>query len=59
MKFILRVLAVSVVVWLAKTLAEGFRRGANPLHENDRIDEMSADSFPSSDPPSSWAGTTK
>jgi TRAP-type C4-dicarboxylate transport system permease large subunit len=56
MKAIYRSAAVFLVIWTAKLFAESLRRQAASEQLNSRIDEMSLESFPSSDPPSSWAG---
>jgi hypothetical protein len=56
MKLIYRAIAISFVVWLARTLTVTARQKADSRERNRLIDQMSADSFPSSDPPSSWAG---
>jgi hypothetical protein len=58
MKIIYRIIAISVVMWAAKTIAERFKQKAGRLNRNEEIDQMSIDSFPSSDPPSSWAGVS-
>jgi hypothetical protein len=57
MKFFYRAIAISIVVWVAVTVARKARRSVSLTEGNERIDEMSLESFPSSDAPSSWAGT--
>jgi len=56
MKLIVRAISIGLVVWIAKSFAEGFKQKTGLRIENEKVDQMSSDSFPSSDPPSSWAG---
>ena len=57
LKVFYRSVTIVVVMWIAKSLAEQFKQRAAIRQLNQRIDEMSQESFPSSDPPSSWAGS--
>jgi hypothetical protein len=57
MKVIYRSAAIFAVIWIAKSLAEKLKHRAAIRELNQSIDEMSLESFPSSDPPSSWAGS--
>jgi hypothetical protein len=57
MKLIYRSAAILLVIWVAKSFAEELKQRAATRQLNQRIDEMSLESFPSSDPPSSWAGS--
>jgi hypothetical protein len=56
MKILYRAAAVVLTIWMAKILAETFYGKAAVKQADEKIDDMSSDSFPSSDPPSSWAG---
>jgi hypothetical protein len=58
-KIIYRAIAISLVMWIAKVIAQKALRQAGLRGRNEKIDQMSADSFPSSDPPSAWAGATE
>jgi hypothetical protein len=57
MKVIYRSAAIFLVIWIAKRFAEEVKHRTAIRQLNRRIDEMSLESFPSSDPPSSWAGS--
>jgi len=46
-------------MWAVKTLAEKLERRAAVQRLDQGLDEMSLESFPSSDAPSSWAGSEK
>jgi hypothetical protein len=59
MKTIYRSATVFLVMWIAKTLAERWQQRSQMRRVDRRIDEMSLESFPSSDSPSSWAGSEK
>jgi len=59
MKAIYRCAAVLLMMWAAKTLAEKLERRAAVQRLDQGLDEMSLESFPSSDAPSSWAGSEK
>ena len=56
MKFVYRVVSIGLVLWLGKVLAGEISRVLEFEREDRSVDETSAESFPSSDPPSSWAG---
>jgi hypothetical protein len=56
-KLIYRSATIFLVLWVAKSLAGKLKQRAAIRQLNQRIDEMSLESFPSSDPPSSWAGS--
>jgi hypothetical protein len=39
------------LIWMAKIAATKIRRGADLRAESEKLDQMSRDSFPTSDPP--------
>jgi hypothetical protein len=56
MKAIYRFATILLVIWVAKTLTDKLQRRAAVERLEQRLDDMSEESFPSSDAPSSWAG---